>query len=176
VTKAAGAGVGGADCSIGQLLRAVSQALERALGTRAAAHQISTSQWRVLHELCSEDELSQRELSRRLEMREPSVAYAVGRLVRAGLARRVQDPNDRRKVRVGLSRRAVELEAILLPIVVEVNALALRGLSEAEAGELRRLIGAVSQNLAGDLTAATARGKRRQPRRQGSMTPTRRLK
>jgi DNA-binding MarR family transcriptional regulator len=51
---------------------------------------------------------------------------------------------------VFLTPEARALEAVLLPAVAEVNAIALAGLSEAEIAVLRKALSQVGRNLAAD--------------------------
>ena len=58
--------------SIGYLTRIAFRAFSRALEVRTAPHGVSSGQWRFLRVLWREDGLTQRELSRRVGMREPT--------------------------------------------------------------------------------------------------------
>ena len=70
--------------SIGYLTRIAFRSFSRALERRTAPHGVSSGQWRFLRQLWVEDGLTQRELSRRVGMREPTTVTAVNSLVRSG--------------------------------------------------------------------------------------------
>ncbi|WP_068875600.1 MULTISPECIES: MarR family winged helix-turn-helix transcriptional regulator [unclassified Phenylobacterium] len=137
--------------SIGYLTRIAFRAFSRALEVRTAPHGVSSGQWRFLRVLWREDGLTQRELSRRVGMREPTTVIALKSLERSGFVTRQKSVEDRRKVHVFLTSQAQALEAVLLPAVAEVNALALAGLTPAEIDVLRKALTQVGRNLAADV-------------------------
>ena len=136
--------------SIGYLTRIAFRAFSRALEVRTSPHGVSSGQWRFLRVLWREDGLTQRELSRRVGMREPTTVIALKSLERSGFVTRQKSVEDRRKAHVFLTPQARALEAVLLPAVAEVNANALAGLSEAEIAVLRKALSQVGRNLAAD--------------------------
>lgn len=136
--------------SIGYLTRIAFRAFSRALEVRTSPHGVSSGQWRFLRVLWREDGLTQRELSRRVGMREPTTVIALKSLERSGFVTRQKSVEDRRKAHVFLTSQARALEAVLLPAVAEVNAIALAGLSEAEVAVLRKALSQVGRNLAAD--------------------------
>jgi DNA-binding MarR family transcriptional regulator len=136
--------------SIGYLTRIAFRAFSRALEVRTSPHGVSSGQWRFLRVLWREDGLTQRELSRRVGMREPTTVIALKSLERSGFVTRQKSVEDRRKAHVFLTPQARALEAVLLPAVAEVNAIALAGLSEVEIAVLRKALSQVGRNLAAD--------------------------
>ena len=142
--------------SIGYLTRIAFRAFSRALEVRTAPHGVSSGQWRFLRVLWREDGLTQRELSTRVSMREPTTVIALKSLERSGFVTRVKSIEDRRKVHVFLTPEARALEATLLPAVAEVNAVALAGLTPAEIDILRKALTQVGRNLANDADEDTS--------------------
>jgi DNA-binding MarR family transcriptional regulator len=136
--------------SIGYLTRIAFRAFSRALETRTLKHGVSSGQWRFLRVLWQEDGLTQRELSRRVGLREPTTVIALKGMERAGLILRAKSVSDRRKAHVYLTPEARALQPILMPAVAEVNAMAVAGLTEAEVTLLRRALTQVGRNLAGE--------------------------
>lgn len=134
--------------SLGYLSRIAFRSFARALETRTAPHGVTSGQWRFLRVLWIEDGLTQRELSRRVGMREPTTVTALKSLERSGFVRRVPSTEDRRKVHVFLTPLAQSLEETLLPCVQQVNELAIRGMTPDEVLQLRRLLALVGRNLA----------------------------
>jgi DNA-binding MarR family transcriptional regulator len=137
--------------SIGYLTRIAFRSFSRALELRTAPHGVSSGQWRFLRVLWREDGLTQRELSRRVGMREPTTVIALKSLERSGFVVRRKNDEDRRKVHVFLTPAAQALQPLLLPAVAEVNAIALKGLSEREVTVLRKALSQVARNLAEDV-------------------------
>ena len=134
--------------SIGYLTRIAFRAFSRALEMRTSPHGVSSGQWRFLRVLWREDGLTQRELSRRVGMREPTTVIALKSLERSGFVVRRKSLEDRRKVHVYLTPPAKALQKTLMPAVAEVNAVALAGLSKTEVAVLRKALVQVGRNLA----------------------------
>lgn len=133
--------------SLGYLVRKSFRSVSRALEARTSEYGVTASQWHFLRVLWIEDGISQRELSQRVNMREPTTVIAVKRLEKAGLINRKQSPEDGRKINIFLTPKAKALKAKLMPLVEEVNNLATRGMTAKEKSELRRLLTKVNQNL-----------------------------
>jgi DNA-binding MarR family transcriptional regulator len=112
---------------------------------------VSSGQWRFLRVLWREDGITQRELSRRVGMREPTTVIALKSLERSGFVTRAKSEADRRKVHVFLTPTARALQPVLLPAVAEVNDVALAGLTDAEVAVLRKALTLVGRNLAADV-------------------------
>jgi DNA-binding MarR family transcriptional regulator len=141
--------------SIGYLTRIAFRAFSRALEVRTAPHGVSSGQWRFLRVLWREDGLTQRELSRRVGMREPTTVIALKSLERSGFVTREKNVEDRRKVHVFLTPEAKALQPVLLPAVAEVNRVAIAGLSKDEVAVLRKALIQVGRNLAADVKEDT---------------------
>jgi len=133
--------------SFGHLARLTFRAFARSLEQRTLPHGITIGQWRFLRELWREDGITQRELSGRLSMREPSTVGAVRSLETAGLVRRVRDDCDRRKIRIYLTPRAKRLRAPLLGHVRDVNLVAAAGIPREDLDVARRVLLQLMHNL-----------------------------
>ena len=134
--------------SIGYLARITFRSFSHVLEKHTLEHGVSAGQWRFLRQLWREEGLTQRELSNRVGMREPTTVVALKSLEKAGLVRRVPSTVDRRKVHVHLTDRARELESLLMPMAQQVHDLATHGLDDAEVEMLRSLLRRVISNLA----------------------------
>jgi DNA-binding MarR family transcriptional regulator len=134
--------------SLGYLTRIAFRSFSRALELRTQPYGVSSGQWRFLRVLWQEDGITQRELSRRVGMREPTTVTALKSLEKSEFVRREQSTEDRRRVHVFLTPLAKRLEKKLLPAVAEVNQIATRGFSPKEVAQLRSLLIRVGQNLA----------------------------
>ncbi|MEQ8485625.1 MAG: MarR family transcriptional regulator [Pseudomonadales bacterium] len=133
--------------SFGHLARVTFRTFARNLESRTLPHGISIGQWRFLRELWREDGITQRELSTRLDMREPSTVAAVRSLENAGLVRRQRDKHDRRKIRVHLTAKAKRLRSPLLRHVSDVNAIATAGIPARDLDTARRVMLSLIANL-----------------------------
>lgn len=103
------------------LLRDAHRTVARALSTKIAPHGVSIGQWHFLRALWEEDGMTQRELSHRVGMMEPTTVTALNGMERRGLVKRVRNPRDRRKLNVYLTDSGRALKAQLLPIEDALN-------------------------------------------------------
>ena len=133
--------------STAHLVALASRLFSRALQERLGRYGVSVAQWSMLLLLWEEESLTQKELSRRQQIEEPTAARTLQRMERDGLIRRVQDKEDSRRRRVVLTERGRELCGELVPAALEVNALATHGLSEDEKKRLLSLLGYVVARL-----------------------------
>lgn len=137
--------------SLGYLCRIAFRNFSRALEKRTLPHGVTAGQWRFLRVLWLEDGLTQRELSRRVGMREPTTVTALKGMEKSDLVRRQQSSEDRRKIHVYLTPKSRALQPTLAPYVAEVNEIAIQGLEPQEIEMLRRLLQHVGRNLAPEL-------------------------
>ena len=141
--------VSDADYGIAHLLRDAQRAISRCLAARIATYGVSIGQWYFLRALWEEDGLTQRELSHRVGMMEPTTVTALNGMEKRGLVKRVRNSQDRRKMNIFLTDKGKSLRDTLMPFEEEVNRLAVEGMEPAaaealEAG-LRRVIGNLSE-------------------------------
>lgn len=141
--------------SIGYLARIVFRSFSRLLERGTLKHDVSAGQWRFLRQLWREDGITQRELSERVGMREPTTVVALKGLEKAGLITRKKTSEDRRKTFIYLTPHAKKLELILAPMNAEVHEIATRGMTDEEVATLQGLMRRVISNLA-DETAKLA--------------------
>ena len=133
--------------SLGYLARLVFRSFSMLREQRTREHGISAGQWAFLRQLWREDGISQRELSRRLAMRDATTAVTLRGMERAGLVDRRMNCCDRREILVFLTPYAKSLEQILLPVTAEVQSHATRNFSDEEVETLRRLLICVIENI-----------------------------
>ncbi|HXP77131.1 MAG TPA: MarR family winged helix-turn-helix transcriptional regulator [Stellaceae bacterium] len=136
--------------SVGYLVRQTHRAFTRALQARIAPHGVSIGMWYFLRVLWQEDGISQRELSQRVGMMEPTTASALTNMERKGFVRRLRNRTDRRIVNVFLTERGRALRQELLPLAAAVNEAAVRGVSADELARLRALLGKLQAGLGAD--------------------------
>ena len=133
--------------STAHLVSLAGRLFARALQERLGRYGVSVAQWSMLLLLWEEESLTQKELSRRQQIEEPTAARTLQRMERDGLIRRVRDKEDSRRRRVVLTERGRELCGELVPAALEVNALATHGLSDDEKKRLVSLLGYVVARL-----------------------------
>lgn len=133
--------------SIGYLSRINLRAFERALLKHTSERGMTVGQWRFLRVLWEGDNITQRELSERAGTREATTVRTVNSLVKSGFVTRRPSKRDKRKQYIVLTRRAKLLRNKLIPLVVEVNEYALKGVSKADIETTRRVLTTTCTNL-----------------------------
>jgi DNA-binding MarR family transcriptional regulator len=133
--------------SSGYLVRDAHRAFQRLLDRRIAAYGVSRGQWYFLRVLWITDGLSQRELSARVGMMEPTTVIALRSMEKSGLIRRVRGADDRRKVRVFLTAKAKRLRGELLALARTITDEAEEGIAPRDLAAFRRIIARMTENL-----------------------------
>jgi DNA-binding MarR family transcriptional regulator len=133
--------------SSGYLVRDAHRAFQRLLERRIAPHGVTRGQWYFLRVLWTKDGLSQRELSERVGMMEPTTVIALRSMEKAGLIRRVGSTDDRRVTHVHLTSKAKRMRDGLLKLARGINAQADDGISSDDIAVFRRVIMRMTKNL-----------------------------
>ena len=133
--------------SLGYLIRDANRAFQRLLERRISPHGVTRGQWYFLRVLWEQDGLSQRELSERVGMMEPTTVIALRGMEKAGLIRRVRSTDDRRITKVHLTAKARRLRDRLLQISQGVNDQSSEGVDPGELARFRRVIARMTENL-----------------------------
>jgi DNA-binding MarR family transcriptional regulator len=137
--------------SIGYLSRINFRAFSRALEKLTIKHGVTAGQWRFLRVLWEGDNITQRELSNRAGTTEATTVRAVNGLVKSGFVTRNPCADDKRKSHIVLTPRARQLRETLIPMVVQVNSRAMKGLSKKDIETTRRVLEQTYANLTADL-------------------------
>ena len=119
----------------------------RALAEAVAPYGLAPAQFMVLLELWKTDGLKARDLVRRLDVEQATMANTLNRMVRDGLVLREPDPRDSRAARIRLTDKARDLKKPAKAAVRAVNARALGGLSRKEEERFFDLLQRVSATL-----------------------------
>jgi DNA-binding MarR family transcriptional regulator len=133
--------------SCGYLVRDAHRAFQRLLEKRIAPFGVTRGQWYFLRVLWSRDGVSQRELSERVGMMEPTTVIALRGMEKAGLIRRVRSADDKRKAQVWLTAKAKRLRQRLLALARRINNEALAGIAGTELAAFRHAIAKMTANL-----------------------------
>jgi DNA-binding MarR family transcriptional regulator len=133
--------------SSGYLVRDAHRAFQRLLERRIAPYGVTRGQWYFLRVLWAADGLTQRELSARVGMMEPTTVIALRGMERAQLIRRLRADDDRRKVRVFLTAKAKRLCDELLTVARGITNEAEEGIGARELALFRRVIARMTANL-----------------------------
>ena len=133
--------------SSGYLVRDAHRAFQRLLERRIGPFGVTRGQWYFLRVLWITDGLSQRELSARVGMMEPTTVTALRSMEKSGLIRRVRGDDDRRKVLVFLTAKARRLRGELLGVARTITAEAEEGIAPRDLAAFRRIVARMTENL-----------------------------
>jgi MarR family transcriptional regulator, organic hydroperoxide resistance regulator len=133
--------------SAGYLVRDAHRAFQKLLEKRIAAHGITRGQWYFLRVLWIEDGLSQRELSTRVGMMEPTTVIALRSMEKTGLIRRARTNDDKRVAKVWLTAKAKRMREEMLVVARGINEDACQGITREELEAFRRAITRMTENL-----------------------------
>jgi len=135
------------ELSSGYLVRDAQRAFQDLLEKRIAPFGVTRGQWYFLRVLWIEDGLSQRELSARVGMMEPTTVIALRGMEKAGLIRRVRSREDRRRARVSLTPQGRRLQRRLLPVARRIVEQAEKGIDRRSLETFRAAITRMTRNL-----------------------------
>lgn len=129
------------------LVRDTERAFRRDLQSRLAPHGVPFGHWAFLRILWETDGLTQRELSARAGVMEPTTFAAMKSMEAQGWVTRVQRPDNRKNVYVHLTERGRALKDRLVPLAVQSNQVSMRGLSAADIATARHVLLTMIGNL-----------------------------
>jgi DNA-binding MarR family transcriptional regulator len=142
---------------LAHLVKDATRALVRALQMRLAEHGVSFGHWTFLRILWEGDGLTQRELSERAGVMEPTTFSALKAMEKRGYIRRQQRGGDRKKVYILLTPKGRRLRTHLVPLAEAVNSIAVRGVKAAAIVIARGVLLAIIENMAADERSADMR-------------------
>jgi DNA-binding MarR family transcriptional regulator len=135
---------------LAHLVKDATRGLMRALQMRLAEHNVSFGHWTFLRILWESDGLTQRELSERAGLQEPTTYAALKAMEKLGYVTRKQLPDSRKKVYVFLTAKGRALRPKLVPLAEEVNEIALAGVPADDVAATRRTLLVMIEALARD--------------------------
>lgn len=148
------------DDRLAHLVKDATRGLTRALQMRLAEHSVSFGHWTFLRILWENDGVTQRELSERAGLMEPTTFSALKAMERLGYVTRRQQPDSRKKVYVFLTPQGRALREKLVPLAEEVNAIAIDGVAPAQVAAAREMLLTMIGNLARDEAEQLSRERR----------------
>lgn len=151
---------------LAHLVRDAAKGLMRALQIRLAEHGVSFGHWTFLRILWEQDGLTQRELSERAGVMEPTTFSALKTLESCGYIRRSQTENNKKNVYIHLTPKGRSLKAKLVPLALEVNKIAVHGSSAADVAVTRLTLLKMIENLAEDEEEVARPATRQKPARR----------
>lgn len=148
---------------LAHLIRDCERAFRRALELRMAEHGVPFGHWTFLRVLWHADGLTQKELSARAGVMEPTTFVALKAMEKLGYVTRQQTPHNRKNMYVHLTDKGRELQAVLVPLAVATNRISARGVATADVATARRVMLAMIANLADEEATTIVAKPRRKP-------------
>ncbi|HEX7007256.1 MAG TPA: MarR family transcriptional regulator [Alphaproteobacteria bacterium] len=133
---------------LAHLVKDATRGLVRSLQMRLTEHAVSFGHWTFLRILWESDGLTQRELSEKAGVMEPTTFAALKAMEKLGYITRRKMPGNRKKVHIYLTEAGAALKAKLVPLAEEVNAIAVEGIDPEHIAITRATLLAMIQNLA----------------------------
>jgi DNA-binding MarR family transcriptional regulator len=143
---------------IARLVRLAARAFNRSLQMRLNTEGVTFGQWIFLRILWTHDGLSQRQLSEKAHLTEPTAHTALLRMEELGFIARRNVGGNRRRQHAFLTEKGWALRDRLEPMAVETNELAIAGLADDEVTILRRALSRMISNLERDEKIGGSRG------------------
>lgn len=129
------------------LIRDTERAFRRALQLRLAAHGVPFGHWAFLRILWEADGLTQKELSQRAGVMEPTTFTAMKAMEAQGYVTRNQIPTNKKNVYVHLTDAGRALKKELVPLAEETNKISVKGLAPKDIATARKVLLAMLVNL-----------------------------
>lgn len=138
------------DDRLAHLIRDTERAFRRTLQIRLAPYGVQFGHWAFLRILWEADGLTQRELSERAGVMEPTTFAAMKAMQALGYISRTHLPGNKKNVHVYLTGDGRALKAKLIPLAEDANRISSAGLSSHDLAAVRRVLLAMISNLAQD--------------------------
>lgn len=135
---------------LAHLIRDASRAFQKALQVRLAKHGVPFGHWTFLRILWESDGLTQKELSERAGVMEPTTFSAMKAMEAQGYIVRKQLPTNKKNVYVHLSNEGRALKKKLVPLAEDTNNVSIEGIAADEIRITRKVLLAMIENLAAD--------------------------
>ena len=144
---------------LAHLIKDVTRALVRELQARLSDYDIPFGYWTFLRILWEEDGLTQRELSARAGVMEPTTFRALNAMEERGYIVRKRASDNKKNVYLFLTRRGRFLKRKLVPLAEEVNEIAVAGIRVSDIETTRNTLLTMLRNLALDEAASNSKSK-----------------
>jgi DNA-binding MarR family transcriptional regulator len=135
---------------LAHLVKDAARAFQKALQTRLAMHGVAFGHWSFLRILWVADGLTQKELSERAGVMEPTTFSAMKSMESLGYIERRQLPGNKKNIYVYLSKQGRALKKKLVPLAEQTNDLSALGVSDSDLKTTRKVLLAMIENLAVD--------------------------
>lgn len=148
---------------LAHLIRDASRAFQKALQIRLATQGVPFGQWTFLRILWESDGLTQKELSERANVMEPTTFSAMKAMEKQGYIVRRQLPTNKKNMYVYLSDEGRALKNLLVPMAEDTNRVSVENIGADELKTTRKVLLAMIENLAREELLQSTPKKRKTP-------------
>jgi DNA-binding MarR family transcriptional regulator len=153
---------------LAHLVRDAGRSCVRALQLRLAEHAVSFGHWTFLRVLWQFDGLTQRDLSIRAGVMEPTTFTALKAMERLGFIIRKRSPDNKKNVYICLTAKGRALKKKLQPLAEDINRIAIAGVKASDVATTRKTLLAIIENLAHEEITSTNQNPRMRSTREWS--------
>ena len=132
------------------LTKEAMRAYGRSMQIRLIDHAVSIGHWLFLRALWAHDGMTQRELSEYVGLMGSTTFTALSALEKLSCVKRVKKPGNKKKVHVYLTSKGKKLQAVLMPLAVDVNTTSVRGVRPEDVEITKRTLVRIIENLIKD--------------------------
>ena len=133
--------------SLGYHVRVTHRAFDRLLTARLSPYGLKAGYWYYLRVLWIREGMTQKELGDAINVKENTTVAMILGMEADGLVTRTRHETDRRKMCVYLTDKGRALEKTLLPVALEINEVALKGVSNRDLEKCLSVLSQVHNNL-----------------------------
>ncbi|MGN6459789.1 MAG: MarR family winged helix-turn-helix transcriptional regulator [Pseudolabrys sp.] len=135
------------DDSVGFMITITDRRMKPLLKKCLAIEGVTYGMWFFLRVLFEEDGLTQRELSHRVGMMQPTTVAALRAMENSGFVTIKEDKKDKRRMRIFLTEDGRKVGARILPMLHQLNDFALKDVTAEEFQVLRRVLRKVRHTI-----------------------------
>lgn len=122
-----------------------------AFGRKLEGTGITRIQWICLYYLSEVEEISQRELSNLMHVKDSSIGRLIDRLERDGIVVRNRSKKDRRVIKISLSEKGKETFKKLCPLGEEFNNILIKDISKEDMNTFEKVLKTMLKNINNDV-------------------------
>jgi len=132
---------------LGLLIAAARRRIKQTVMARLAGLHLTAQQFWFLTAIAEHPGISQSEVAHRVRVDAPTASRVFAGMVRRGLVRTAEDPQDRRRIRAWLTADGERLARQLAPIAEQVREAVVSGMSRTEIEAVRAGLRRIIENL-----------------------------
>jgi DNA-binding MarR family transcriptional regulator len=133
--------------SIGFLVNFTGRKISQLLAASFEPYKITVEQWTVLHRLCEQDGITQKDLAQRVGKDQTNITRILDQLERKELVVRTRNTEDRRSFLAYVTEKGKTLTETLLPLEKKVLAVALQNIPQEHLALFKQVLFQIQANI-----------------------------